>query len=140
MRTAWQPHVGRLKNPYDAFFGHGIDGHTNGDTTVVTGDFNGYPTVFGEGTEREISFTARASNGDAFVATYQRGGDYLCAWALQGEDNEDALDAVMDAEGGIIVGGQFQQQMDIIGPDGQMVGHIDGVEENFDAFILRLAP
>jgi hypothetical protein len=116
-----------------------LGGSVSTDRAVVTG-VSGQPGLsFGVGTPRQVDIPMIGQPHDAFAATFSHDGEFRCAWGFVGNGWEDASDAVIDPEGGVIVVGMFDDAMRIVDGDGAVLAQLQSAG-NGDGFIARFAP
>ncbi len=107
-------------------------------TGVAAGRY-GTSTTLGAGTDREVTLDASGSEPDGFVAYYDPGERFRCAWALGGFSSQIARDAAFDGEGGFVVVGRFNPELVLRDADETVLLDLEkrGSE---DGFVLRFAP
>jgi hypothetical protein len=122
-----------------SLYAFALGGAVGAERAVVTG-ISGQPGIsFGVGTDRQVDLPFIGQPHDAFAATFTHDGEFRCAWGFRGNGWEDASDAVMDPEGGVIVVGMFDDNLEIVDGDGVVLQQLESAG-NGDGFIVRFAP
>jgi len=120
-------------------FAYALGGSVGAERTVIAGISTEPGISFGVGTDRQVDLPMIGEPHDAFAATFTHDGDFRCAWGFRGTGWEDASDAVMDPEGGVIVVGMFDDTLEIVDGEGVVVARLESAG-NGDGFIVRFAP